>query len=350
MRNRKEKRRAVAALLVSAVLHGLALWLVPMPEPTEKRVVRVRFPARVKAERFELTPPIPVPRQLLDRLRSETRPPDLETVASTDSVVFPDIEIPVAAEGPVFTGEEKRGEVAADTLERRFDHREGMPEFPTVPDLVELDAISRERTVVLIDPDTGKLKKAYLHLPAWYNRRSAYHGTRVLYNTLDLMRRGFRIPRKVPVEETIHLYPTFYKLSLSEMKQYPVVLLSHIGVESYQVLARYLVMGGFVIGASLPFLQEHLTQIGKRADMVKIELGHPLFHAFFDVTEYREKSRSCPPVGPLDALQLHNRLAAIGHVPSFNLELPCPSNRLYVNAIAFGLIQHSRMGGRYISE
>ena len=55
------------------------------------------------------------------------------------------------------------------------------------------------------------------------------------------------------------------------------------------------------------------------------------------------------PVEPLNALQLHTRVAAISHVPSFNLELPCYSNRLYVNAIVFGLIQQSRMGGRYLS-
>ena len=134
------------------------------------------------------------------------------------------------------------------------------------------------------------------------------------------------------------------------MNQYPVVFLSYIGVESYEVLAQYLVAGGFVIGAHLPSLQEYLSQIGESAEIVKIELGHPLFHAFFDVTEYREKSRACPPVGPLNALQLHNRVAAIAGVPGFILELPCPSNRLYVNAIAFGLIQQSGMGGRYISE
>ncbi len=102
------------------------------------------------------------------------------------------------------------------------------------------------------------------------------------------MKRGLRIPWKVPVEETIHLYPYRYKLNLSEMKQYPVVLLSHIGVVSNEVLAQYLVMGGFVIGADLPTLQEHLSQIGESAEIVKIELGHPLFHDFFDVTEYRK--------------------------------------------------------------
>ena len=314
-----------------------------MPQPSAERVVRVRFPARVKLERFELTPPVPVPRQLLDRLRSETRPPDLETVASADSVVFPDIEIPMV-EGRAFREEDKREAVAADTLDRSFDLRESMPELTTVRDLVELDAVGRERTAVLVDPETGKLKKAYLHLPA---RRA--HGTRFLYNTLELMRRGFRIPGKVPVEETIHLYPGHYKLGLSEMKQYPVVFLSYIGVDSVEVLAQYLVMGGFVIGAHLPSLQEYLSKIGERAEIVKIELGHPLFHAFFDVTEYREIRRACPPVEPLNALQLHNRLAAIGEVPYFNLELPCPSNRLYVNAIVFGLIQHSRMGSRYLS-
>ena len=154
----------------------------------------------------------------------------------------------------------------------------------------------------------------------------------------------------MPVEETIHLYPYRYKLNLSEMKKYPVVLLSHIGVVSNEVLAQYLVMGGFVIGARLPSLQEHLSQIGESAEIVKIELGHPLFHAFFDVTEYRVKNKVCPPVEPLNAMQLHNRLAAIGEVPGFNLELPCPSNRLFVNTMIFGLIQQSRMGGRYISE
>ena len=349
MRNSREKRRAVAALLVSALLHGLALWLVPLPEPGEERMVRVRFPARVKPERFELTPPVPVPRQLLDRLRSEARPPDLETVASTDSVVVPETEIPMPVEEGAFAEEVKPRVVSTDTLDRRYDLFESASELPSFPDLVELDAVGRERTVVLIDPDTGKLKKAYLHLPAWRNRPEKYHGTGVLFNTLDLIRRGFRISRKVPVEERIHLYPYRYKLNLNEIKNYPVVLLAHIGVESYGVLAQYLVMGGFAAGADLSSLQMHLSRMGERAEIVKIELGHPLFHAFFDITEYRDGG-VCPAVGPLNALQLHSRLAAIGNLPYFRTDVSCPSNKMYVNAIAFGLIQHSRMGGRYISE
>ena len=321
-----------------------------MPQPGEGRLVRVRFPARVKPERFELTPPVPVPRQLLDRLRSEARPPDLETVASTDSVVVPETEIPMPVEGRAFAEEEKPRVVSTDTLDRRYDFFESSSELPSFPDLVELDAVGRERTVVLIDPDTGKLKKAYFHLPAWRNwpDKWGYHGTRDLFNTLDLIRRGFRIPRKVPVEETIHLYPYRYKLSFNEIENYPVVLLAHIGVESYEVLARYLILGGFAIGADLYSLQMHLSQMGERGEIVKVELGHPLFHAFFDVTEYRDGG-GCPSVGPLNALQLHNRLAAIGHLPYFSSKI-CPSNKMYVNAIAFGLIQHSPMGGRYISE
>ena len=252
-----------------------------------------------------------------------------------------------------FAEEEKPRVVSTDTLDREYDFFESGSELPSFPDLVELDAVGRERTVVLIDPDTGKLKKAYLHLPAWKNwpikDKWEYHGTKVLYNALDLIRHGFRIPRTVPVEERIHLYPYRYKLKLDEIKNFPVVLLAHIGVESYGVLAQYLLMGGFVMGADLYSLQMHLSQMGERAEFVKIELGHQLFHAFFDITEYRD-GRVCPPVEPLNALQLHNRLAAIGEVPGFELELPCPSNKMYVNAIAFGLIQHSRMGGRYISE
>ena len=87
---------------------------------------------------------------------------------------------------------------------------------------------------------------------------------------------------------------------------------------------------------------------GVELEAVEISLGHPLFHAYFDITRYREAPRGCPPVAPVPGLELDGRLVAVAP-PRFTPRLPCPANKLFVNALAFGLIQPSQMGGRYLA-
>lgn len=382
MKTPGQHRRVTIALLLSALLHGLGVWLadVLMPPDFEERVFRVQLPVRrMEIERLKSRPPIPVPHQLLERLRAAEGPPDLEIeLAMGEEVSLPEVEIPLVDEGLPLVGKEKKpSAVERDTLDASLGHLEQVGELPL--DLVELDAEARERTIVLIDPDTGKLKKAYLHIPCYRNSKD-WHGGRELTQTMKMIERGERLPswppfenqihwyhlgarsnRWIPVEwdpapDPIHSFPTFYsrqKLAYQEVKKYPFLATAYIDVESTDVMVRYLMEGGFALlnGWQYSHLKRELERtVDKRLETVQIELGHPVFHAYYDVTEYREANRTCPGVGPLRALRFDGRLIAITGVPKFNLRAPCHSNQVYVNALVYGLVQPSRMGGRYIAR
>lgn len=395
MKTPGQHRRVTIALLLSALLHGLGVWLahVLIPLDFEERAFRVRLPVRrMEIKRLKSRPPLPVPHQFLERLRAAEGAPDLEIeLATGEEVSLPEVEIPLVDEGLPLVGKEKPSAVERDTLNASLDHLEQVGELPL--DLVELDAEARERTVVLLDPDTGKLKKAYLHIPCYRNSRDrhggrrlaqtmerGWHGGRELAQTMKMIERGERLPswppfenqihwynlgdsssRWIPVEgepapDPIHRFPTFYgrqKLTYQEVKKYPFLATDYIDVESTDVMIRYLMEGGFALlnGGQYYHLKRELERtVEKRLETVRIGLGHPVFHAYYDVTEYRDPNGTCPSVGPLWTLRLDGRLIAITGVPRFNLAAPCLSNQLYVNALVYGLVQPSRMGGRYIAR
>ena len=382
MKTSGQHRRVTIALLLSALLHGLGVWLadVLMPPDFEERVFRVQLPVRrMEIERLKSRPPISVPHQLLERLRAAEEPLDLEIEPSIGAEIpLPEVEIPLVDEGLPLVGKERKpSAVERDTLDASLGHLEQVGELPL--DLVELDAEARERTVVLIDPDTGKLKKAYLHIPCYRNSRD-WHGGRQLAQTMEMIERGKNLPSWPPFENQIHWYnlgassdhwipvewdpvpdpihrfPTFYsrqKLVYQEVKNYPFLATDYIDVESTDVMVRYLMEGGFALlnGGQYFHLKRELERtVDKRLETVRIELGHPFFHAYYDITEYRRANRTCPGVGPLRALRFDGRLIAITGVPEFNLAASCPSNQVYVNALVYGLVQPSKMGGRYIAR
>ena len=346
-----------------------------IPEELEKRVFRVRVPVRkMEIERLKPRPPIPVPHQLLERLRAEEYMSDLEMDPGMDEVApLPELEIPQLDEGIILAKKEWRRRAGeGDTLDARLSLLEHVTELPVALDLVGLAAEARERTVVLIDPVTGKLKKAFLHIPCYRGS-----GGRELAEALDMIERGKLLPSWPPFENRIHWYhlgrgarkwipvewelvpdpihgfPMFYarkRLPYQVAKEYPLLDMTYIDVESTEVMVRYLMEGGFVFlkGGQYSHLQRELERTADtRVEMVLVELGHPLFHSFFDIAEYRDPSSHCPGVSPLAGLQLDGRLIAITGVPRFISNAPCYSNQLYVNALAYGLIQPSKMGGRY---
>ena len=374
-------RRATIALLASTLLHGLGVWLAYLliPPELEKRVFRVRVPVRkMEIERLRPRPPIPVPHQLLERLRAEKDLSDLEMDPGMEEVApLPEMEIPHLDEGIILAKKEWRRSVGeGDTLDARLSLLEHVTELPLALDPVGLDAEARERTVVLIDPVTGKLKKAYLHIPCYRNSRDWKRGGE-LAKAMDMIERGKLLPSWPPFENRIHWYhlgpaakrwipvkgelvpdpihgfSRFFerrKLPYKVVRTFPLLNLEYIDVGSTDVMVGYLREGGFVLlkGGQYSHLQQELERrVGTRVEMVSVELGHPLFHSFFDITEYRDPSSVCPGVAPLAGLRLDGRLIAISGTPKFVSDAPCYSNQLYVNALAYALIQPSKMGGRY---
>ena len=376
MKDSGRNTRVAVAIVASALLHGVGVWLfyVLTPPDLKERVFRVRVPVRRMAiERLRVRAPVPVPHPLLERLRATGGPPALEVdVGVGEMAPLPEIGILVAEERPPLAQEEKRQiEGELDSLDARLVLWEQSREFLQAADLVELDAERRRRTIVLIDPDTGKLKKAYLHMPCYRNRPLGYSGGRELSRIVDMIERHRRLPSSAPLEFEIHWYDlglgsgwwdpsdpihsfgTRNRLAYQEAKEYPFLAMRYIDVASTEVMVRYLMEGGFAVVTRAQFahLERQLAkQVGDRLEVVQIGLGHPLFHAYYDITEYRDGNRTCPAVRPLPGLQLDGRLIAVTGVPLFHYRAPCPGNQLYVNAIAYGLTQPSRMGGRYLAR
>lgn len=248
-------------------------------------------------------------------------------------------------------------------------------DIPIAFDLVELDAERRQRTVVLIDQETRRLKKAYLHLPA-YRNASGYEGGREVAELFRLLNQPSSAGKR-PIEGKVNYYrlgeparwvqseeisdsdplhsfsgyPERQLLHASEMVEYPLLILHYIDVVSTPALVEYLVEGGFAVvnPDQLDLLHGRLQErVGKRVQSVNVDLEHPLFHCWFDLTQYRSGNSFCPELAPLPGLELDGRLIVVG-VPRFVWRYPCPANQLYINVLVYGLVQPSPMGGRYWS-
>jgi hypothetical protein len=388
------QRRTVAlSLLISALLHLFVIGVTQIfvAEPVARRMFRQRVTAPVPPTRYRQRPSLPVARDLLEQLRTEMAVVESE-LPGTESVArqFRELDVPQPADrAAAFDFERRPWSPAAGTL--AVDPMQAGPAIDLLPlDLVGFAAEGIARTAVIIDGETGKLKQAYLHVPAYGAGLLDPPGVIInpaagLMSVLELMRRGFRVPEKVPITENVHTtplgvcgafdpgkyglmrmvpdpihHPTYRRctgrhiLQYQEMIEYPVLLLRVIDVESTQALARYLVAGGIVVGGPINLVYNALRgKLGEqRVQRVRMELGHPVFHSFYDIREYREaqvRGCMCAAVTPVDGLAVDGRLVLLLG-PAFNERCPCLSNRLYVNVLAYALIQPSPMGVRYVDR
>ncbi|NKB69716.1 MAG: hypothetical protein GKR89_21815 [Candidatus Latescibacteria bacterium] len=375
MRATPTQRRIAAALAASLVLHILAIWLAGTLVPPEVgRSVKIRFRPRFEPEieRFVPTPPVPVARELLEQLRREVAAPitDVEApqIALYDSLGDEVQRRHLVEDGTLVEGEDDKGRtVLPDSLSEGLDavdlvnispavERSGLP--PADP--VELDAMRRQRTVVVIDDSTGRLKRAYVHLPL-YSAGGRFNPASALRRAQTLIERGFKLPGEVPVEFTfveyrlgrgagplrepqrelerelqrelqgepqlkpqrepqreplgdevpqrpvdpIHRFANFpqrHLLHASELQAHPVLYLPYIDIESTQTLARHLLDGGYAVmgRGQLDFLHQALAaQEGEAVEQITVGLEHPLFKAHFDIGQYSPSSCGCCPPPPM---------------------------------------------------
>jgi hypothetical protein len=263
--------------------------------------------------------------------------------------------------------------------EKTYAYREYEPEVPLewdkpggerwrTLDPLEVDAVRRRWTVARFDGKSGKLKRAYLHVPVYANLGAK------LERVLEMGRRGFFVPAPFPTTSTFHYYPLGPRsefgrefdarldpihqfsafpgrhiLRYPEMKEYGVLLLNYIDVESTQVLVRYLLEGGFALvsGPQLVRLEQAFREGPEhQVVVVSLTLEHPLFRAYYDVERYYSASLLCPGSGPLSGVQVDGRLVALVE-PLFVADRPCGANRVFFNALSYGLIQSGAAGWWY---
>ena len=363
------------ALLISIGLHSLALWVVNsfLRDMRGEAVVRVELPAyRPTVARF-LGPDgasmgSPQSPGVAEAGVAEKGYPfetftDIDGTSPSGGVPRPNIENAFPLPGG--KQEWHKGEAEETSTQSTMDRIADLAlpgdlssDIPFALDLVELDAERRQRTIALIDPTTKKLKKAYFHVPCWRNKPPD-HNARELAEAASFMNYGFALPSRVPIETEIHYYRWGYRLTLDEMKKYPVFLLRYLGgdynylrdVKTLQTVAAYLANGGLAVvinGETLSQLQQELRRQGiDRVSLKTLELEHFAFHAFFDIARYYPGNPQCPGIGPTPALEADGRIVAVVG-PRFTWERNCHSNEQFVNLIAFGLAQPSRLGGQYM--
>jgi len=405
------KSRIVVSLFLSLLVHLFGLWLVHVLlfEEAKQQLFRARLPSFISQspERFQIRPSIPVSRGLIERLQAAgpTQSLDIEWEEGSPGEL-PTIEAPsLDADLPTLAGEKGEWVAPADSLpDAILRELEQFTEVPLAMDLVALDAEVRKRTIVLVDPETGKLKQAWLHLPVYTRAEGGCQGcppsvaNKRIGAPLERIPRGSDLPAPVPVisrvhtfplgpkimlpeiaympiegfplPDPIHAYPLFPRRHLlhpTEMSQYPVIDLSQIDVESTDVMVDYLITGGFgLVGrGQLSLLSAALRiRVGDQLQQISIDLDHPLFDAYFPIERYQKQPHCCkyasgdrvsagcrkwcPAFGPLTGLQLDDRLVALTGVPAYTTDCDCLANQLYVNVLAFALAQPSQMGGRYL--
>ncbi len=356
MRRRPSHRRVAVSLVCAALLHILVFWLIDLfiPPEVQQQFFRARLVVRpkLKPKRFEPRRAISIPRQILERMREEVVPlyPKAESL-EMKLEALPVSEQPLAEEFLPLRWEKGKGrwETQLDTVDIDLDIATHEAELPEM-DAVQLGAERRRYNVILIDRETGKLKEAYLHLPAYRGP-----GANRLEKLLRALKYGESLSGKMPLIYEVDVcksYPQRHILHYSEMKEYSVLLLEYINVESTESLVRYLMEGGFAVvnsGQIQVLRREIQRKVGDRLQAIKIGLEHPLFHTYYDITEYTSPKGfpKCPLVKPVYGLEFDGRLIAVTGVP-FTSGKPCIINELYVNILVYGLIQPSKMGGRYV--
>ena len=114
----------------------------------------------------------------------------------------------------------------------------------------------------------------------------------------------------------------------------------------------------------LKSLESALSAVDRRVIRIaEVEYDHPLVRSYYDIDEYtfREITKL---TGPVLGLEIDGRLTAVAGV-QYRYEKssgytgskftgffvkPHLSNLLYINVFAYGLIQPSQMGGRYLAH
>lgn len=207
--------------------------------------------------------------------------------------------------------------------------------------------------------------KAWLYLVAAGNCGGGGSAAQALDKLLKGMQRGQASARDLPLEYSIESLPCGQALRASDLPRHRVILTDFVGVESPEVLAEHLAEGGFAMTSSwmLQQMERALVLAGRRKiHLVRLEPGHPLFHAFFDIDAHTFENMQGVP-RPFTGLEIDGRVAAIGGL-SYRQDRtsayspggavgraalkPHLSNLLYVNALAYGLVQPSALGGRYL--
>lgn len=95
--------------------------------------------------------------------------------------------------------------------------------------------------------------------------------------------------------------------------------------------------------------QELQRRSKKSAVLISVTLEHPLFHSFYDITEYSDGGKCCPPITLLLGIEWYGRLVAVS-APSLKYvyQCPCVANKLFLNVLVYGLIQPGSLGRQYV--
>jgi len=319
-----------------------------------------------------------IPQITLERLRAEGEMMLTDhALEVTDTLGTPAPEAPALGPDTLMRGAAAKGEWVGerDTLRPHLQLLDHVTELPPV-DWAEYDAIGRRYTVAVVDPATGKLVRASLHVPAYRNSPKHYDGAREITEALELMQAGFGVPNRVPIvchldyrrlgiphpiypePDAIHsfgTYPRRHILAYQEMIQHGVLLARYIDVESTSAMVRYLLEGGFAVVSSrqLSIIESALHDTLSRGEVERVAAGldHPLFRAYYDITRYSKQQHPtcCYGIYALPGIEVRGRMVAIVS-PGFCRLFLCRSNRLYVNVLAWALVQPSPMGGRYLAR
>ncbi|NKB68913.1 MAG: hypothetical protein GKR89_17745 [Candidatus Latescibacteria bacterium] len=286
-----------------------------------------------------------------------------------------------------------------DSLDQLLEEREKEKEsWPLSPFELAIKAAFNQQTAVLFDADTGRLEKAYWYVPVYgeetcvgclnYNAKfktfkRAFEniptGINMPKPSLDPFPQSTESWQPVPLlgtlkdgysfnatgqsgqpvqTDAVHSYshPRRDVLGDDQMRRYPVLLLQWIDPASAVSLARYLGAGGFALvdGKQLDIIQTELVlQEGEdRVRRIKIWSDHPLMAAYYPIELYHRAPRQAN-TAPLEGLELEGRLVAVARLvdgkPGSFINL-VSDLELFINAVVFGLVQPSALGGRYHSS
>lgn len=219
--------------------------------------------------------------------------------------------------------------------------------------------VGRYYPLVLIDPQNKTKLKGYVHLPVRRIKPKKGRLTPLVpseFTHLSLMRHAAGLPLPTFLNIHLHGYTSYDSLNIHDLRRFPFVIVdprAGIRVRRVADLADYLEEGGFAMmrdGRTFrQTLQELQQRSAKRAALTLITLEHPLFHSFYDITEYSSSGRTCPyAITPLVGIESYGRLVAVLAPLKYIYEELCLSNKLFINILVYGLIQPGSLGSQYV--
>ena len=211
------------------------------------------------------------------------------------------------------------------------------------------------KSAILIDPEDKRNVSGFFYIPVTRRPDGGYSGE--IRDMVSYIRQKTRVQAKVEG------YPSTYRLTIEDLRKYPLLLLSHVRVRDVEDVGEYLREGGFALIShrmtghrGMPSLMDRVAAYLRKVSgdegvtLFDINDEEPLFASFLDFADMEHPKI----VGR--GLKLRGRIAALSGDLRFEMDLSPYFTRniakrktfFVFNAVLYALTQPGSIGRQYV--